>query len=302
MLAHAHARPAVPLYPAISEQLQLAVGYAVAGTKTPEAAVDDAWAAVQAAAARHRSRAVAGAAAHRPGETAAAPARRRCWSSSWRGASGGAHWQMALWLVPALGLVAAFLVYPVLDLIRLAFTDARTHGAQYSYGVQSLATLVTDPEFRGMVVVTLVFVVASVALQLGIGLALALLIDGAKRRGAPGTTLARIAVVSAWVMPGVLVGVLWRILLMENRAGIASYLLSFVGVGQRAVPLVGRDGAHLGDCRQRLARLRVQHDPPVRRAAAHSRASCTRRPTSKVSGPGIGSASSSCRRSPRSWG
>ena len=47
MVAHGRARPGVPLYPAISEQLQLAVGYAVAGDKTPEAALDDAWRAVE---------------------------------------------------------------------------------------------------------------------------------------------------------------------------------------------------------------------------------------------------------------
>jgi len=40
-----------------------------------------------------------------------------------------------------------------------------------------------------------------------------------------------VAVVSAWVIPGVLVGVLWRILLVENRAGIVNYWLSLAGVG-----------------------------------------------------------------------
>src|SRR6185369_3445770 len=55
MVAHGQARPGVPLYPAISEQLQLAVGYAVAGDKTPEAAIDEAWRAVQAEAARPRA-------------------------------------------------------------------------------------------------------------------------------------------------------------------------------------------------------------------------------------------------------
>jgi multiple sugar transport system substrate-binding protein len=230
MLAHARARPAVPLYPTISEQLQLAVGYAVSGTKTPEAAVDDAWQAVRSAAARSDARAAR--APRRtdpirflPPAVALLAILLLLWSL------GRQHWQAAIWLAPALGLVAAFLVYPVLDLVRLAFTDARTHGADYTYGFQGLLTLLTDPDFRGMVVVTLIFVLASVALQLGIGLAIALLIDAAKRRHAYGTTLARIAVVSAWVIPGVLVGVLWRILLMENRAGIASYLLSFLGLG-----------------------------------------------------------------------
>ena len=47
MVAHgARARPGVLMYPTISEQLQLAIGYAVAGDKTPEQAVDDAWRAV----------------------------------------------------------------------------------------------------------------------------------------------------------------------------------------------------------------------------------------------------------------
>jgi multiple sugar transport system permease protein len=118
----------------------------------------------------------------------------------------------------------------VLELLRVAFTDARMHGTHYTYGLRTLASLAADPDFRKMVLVTLVFVGASVALQLGVGLAIALLIDAAKRRRAGGSTLARIAVVSAWVVPGVLVGVLWRILLMENRAGIATYLLSFAGL------------------------------------------------------------------------
>ena len=56
MLVDGRARPAVPIYPAISEQLQLAVGAVVSGDKTPEAAVDDAWRTVQTIAARQRSR------------------------------------------------------------------------------------------------------------------------------------------------------------------------------------------------------------------------------------------------------
>jgi multiple sugar transport system permease protein len=43
-------------------------------------------------------------------------------------------------------------------------------------------------------------------------------------------------VVSAWIIPGVLVGVLWRILLIENRSGIVNYWLSRLGQGP--LPLV----------------------------------------------------------------
>ena len=45
-------------------------------------------------------------------------------------------------------------------------------------------------------------------------------------------------------MPGVLVGVFWRILLMENRAGIANYFLSTIGVAPQ--PFLSAAGMALG--------------------------------------------------------
>jgi multiple sugar transport system permease protein len=149
----------------------------------------------------------------------------------------------ALWLAPALVLVSVFLLYPVLDLFRLAATDARAYDNRYTYGIQTLARLAGDPEFHSMLLVTLTFVIASVIVQLGVGLGIALLIDAARRRRAKGTAVARAAIVSAWVIPGVLVGVLWRILLMENRAGIANYVLSFVHIGP--LPFLSAAGAAL---------------------------------------------------------
>ncbi len=80
-----------------------------------------------------------------------------------------------------------------------------------------------------MIGVTLVFVGASVALQLGLGLLLAWLFDAAERRRVMGSLAARVAVVSAWVIPGVLIGVIWKILLIENRSGIVNYWLAQFG-------------------------------------------------------------------------
>jgi multiple sugar transport system permease protein len=74
-----------------------------------------------------------------------------------------------------------------------------------------------------------------VLLQLAIGFAIAWLIDAARRRRAPGTLVARIAVVSAWVIPGVLAGVIWKILLIENRSGIVNYYLGRAGLGPLAL-------------------------------------------------------------------
>jgi multiple sugar transport system substrate-binding protein len=45
-LVHGKARPGVPIYPEISNQIQIMMGEVLSGTKEPEAALDDAWARV----------------------------------------------------------------------------------------------------------------------------------------------------------------------------------------------------------------------------------------------------------------
>ena len=48
-LVHGRARPGVPIYPEISNQIQIMMGDVLSGTKTPDAALDAAWNAVNAA-------------------------------------------------------------------------------------------------------------------------------------------------------------------------------------------------------------------------------------------------------------
>ena len=142
----------------------------------------------------------------------------------------GARYQR-LWLAPAILLSGIFLLYPILELVRTAFTDMGAPGTPYRYTLQGFRSLASDPQFLGMIGVTLAFVTGSVALQLGLGLMLAWLFDAAERRRAIGALTARVAVVSAWVIPGVLIGVIWKILLVENRSGMVNYWLSQVGLG-----------------------------------------------------------------------
>ncbi len=48
-LVHGHARPGVPIYPEISNQIQIMMGDVLTGSKTPEEALDGAWNGVMAA-------------------------------------------------------------------------------------------------------------------------------------------------------------------------------------------------------------------------------------------------------------
>ena len=229
MLVDGHARPTVPIYPSISQHLQIAIGDVVSAAKGPDTALDEAWTAVKTDYARQATRS---ATSNRVRVDPIAwlpiagafllPA-----AMFWRARRADAVW----WTLPAIALVALVLLYPMLDLIRLSLTDSTVAGTRYTYTVASYGTLAGDTSFYGMAAVTVIFVAASVALQLAIGFILAWLIDAARRRRVAGTLTARVAVVSAWVIPGVLVGVLWKILLIENRSGIINYYLSRIALG-----------------------------------------------------------------------
>jgi len=235
MLVDGHARPAALIYPEISQQLQLAIGAVVSGDKSPEQALDQAWAAVNTEYARQTSsrganRSSVDPIAWIPLAAAVVFPLAVFWRG--RGDSAGAAW----WTLPATALVTIILFYPMLDLLRLSLTNATIAGRRYAYTLASYQALLTDASFYGMVLVTVIFVAGSVMLQLAIGFAIAWLIDAARRRRAPGTIVARVAVVSAWVIPGVLAGVRWKILLIENRSGIVNYYLGRIGIGP--LPLI----------------------------------------------------------------
>ena len=230
MLADARARPAVPIYNAITRELQIAIGYAIEGTRTPDEAVDEAFRLVRDEHAR-RQLSLALPAMNRGVDFIVwAPAILAAMIAGVALVRTGAR-DLRLWLAPTIALVGVFLLYPILELVRIAFTNMTTPGGAYQYTLQGFRSLANDPQFFSMIGVTLMFVAASVALQLGLGLLLAWLFDAAERRRVMGSLAARVAVVSAWVIPGVLIGVIWKILLIENRAGIVNYWLSQVGLG-----------------------------------------------------------------------
>ncbi len=225
LLDTARARPAVPIYNSISRELQIAIGYAIDGTKTPEQAVDDAFAILVA---EDRQRSSSTTAPRRFDPLALIPALLAATLAALAIARARG---VRAWLAPTVALAALFLLYPILELTRMAVTDIAGPGSAYRYTAGAFRALAGDPQFYGMIGTTLVFVLTSVALQLSLGLGLAWLFDAAERRRAAGSIAARVAVVSAWVIPGVLIGVSWKILLVENRSGIVNYWLSLAGIG-----------------------------------------------------------------------
>src|ERR1700761_7688781 len=134
------------------------------------------------------------------------------------------------WLAPLLLLLGLFYLNPLIDVVRLSFTDIPLVGGPYRYSLASFANVLQSVDFAEMAWITAIFVAASVAGQLLLGLLIAALLIAGERRGLPGATLVRSVVLIGWILPGVVVGIVWKLMLDESPSGILAYLLSLLGV------------------------------------------------------------------------
>lgn len=134
------------------------------------------------------------------------------------------------WLLPLGAILTLVLLYPLVEIVRLSFTDASlVSGESYHVTASAYRSLVLADDFRHTLGITFLFVLFSTVFQLGLGLAAALLINGAERRGLRGTVVTRTVVMVAWAVPGVIVGVIWGLLYQEGPSGILNYTLSGLG-------------------------------------------------------------------------
>ena len=130
----------------------------------------------------------------------------------------------ALWLAPLFLVLGLFTLYPLIATLGLSLGQAG-HATLGNFG-----DVLASTDFAGMVRITAIFVVASVAGQLLLGLLIAALLIAGERRGLPGTFFVRAVVMIGWIMPGVVMGIIWKLLLDESPSGVMVYLLSFVGI------------------------------------------------------------------------
>jgi multiple sugar transport system permease protein len=136
------------------------------------------------------------------------------------------------WLFPTLLALAVFQLYPMVEAIRLSFTNASLVSDQSRYvGLAQYARLVADPEFYAMLRVTGIFAFSSVVLHVLLGLLLALAIDYGVRRGLAGHLTTRVSVLLAWIIPGIIIGLVWKVLLIESQFGAVNHFLGMLDVG-----------------------------------------------------------------------
>lgn len=143
--------------------------------------------------------------------------------------------RLAGWLVaPALLVTAAVAVFP---LAWTAWESLHRHDLRMPWlgrpfvGLANYREILGDGRFWEAMLHTAFFTAASVALELGFGLILALAMNRAFR----GRGLVRAAVLVPWAIPTVVAALLWRFL-FDSQAGIANAALMEIGLLDR--PLV----------------------------------------------------------------
>lgn len=137
-----------------------------------------------------------------------------------------------LLIAPALLFIAVIVVWPLIETIRLSFTDA-TLGGENWVGVANYTVLFADPKFWQIVGRTFYWMVLAVSLKLIVGLIGATLLNAA----IPGKALFRVLVMPPWVIPIAIGCIGWK-WMYNGYFGLISGLLQEFGIVQDRVALL----------------------------------------------------------------
>jgi trehalose/maltose transport system permease protein len=140
-----------------------------------------------------------------------------------------------IFLLPALVIVAFVALYPLAYTFYLSFTDFRLGSAAPAkfIGLKNYAYLIKDDYFTSSVVVTVIFTMGTVLLELALGLIIALVVNSQFR----GRSAVRAAMLIPWAIPTVISTEMWKWMyndiygvfndLLVNRLHLLSHNVAF---------------------------------------------------------------------------
>lgn len=136
-------------------------------------------------------------------------------------------WFAWILIAPAVAFIGFIVAWPLLETIRLSFTDTSMTSGQW-VGLDNYTKMLSSPKFLEIVGRTFFWMVLSVSLKLIVGLIGATLLNAA----VPGRALFRMLVMPPWVIP-IAIGCFGWLWLYNGQFGFLS------GMGQRLGLLSG---------------------------------------------------------------
>jgi multiple sugar transport system permease protein len=136
--------------------------------------------------------------------------------------------QPYLFLAPSFAILLAFLVFPLSWNIYIALHDVSLTTLLKDWefvGPENFVTLFNDPNFYTSLKVTLMFVGGSVALQFGVGMLMAIVLNQQIR----GSGVYRAILIIPWTISAVIAAFSFKFILDDNF-GIMNYILNQMGI------------------------------------------------------------------------
>ncbi|QQO08398.1 carbohydrate ABC transporter permease [Breznakiella homolactica] len=129
-------------------------------------------------------------------------------------------------ILPALILILLFIIFPILRTVVMSFQEWFLSSGSPDHpfiGFENYIDAVTNPNFPGMISVTLIYTAASVAGKMLLGLGVALLLN----RKFFGRSFVRGLMLIPWAMPAVVVCTVFIVSLSPTYGIITHYLVKF---------------------------------------------------------------------------
>jgi raffinose/stachyose/melibiose transport system permease protein len=150
-----------------------------------------------------------------------------------------------VFLAPATIIYTLFMIYPLVDSLRLSLFATNDQGIEVFAGLQNFVTLLSNelwaPRFWGAFKNNLVFFAIHMLVQNPIGLLLAALLSNHRLRG---KAFYRTILFMPTILSFVIVGFIWQ-LMLSPLWGIARDILEFVRLGDLFQPWLGLESSAL---------------------------------------------------------
>jgi multiple sugar transport system permease protein len=129
-----------------------------------------------------------------------------------------------VWLGPMVVFLFCFYLFPLVDVIRLSLTNTTIGQNNFSYTLNSFISVLTDKNLPHILMRTLTFVFFSVFFQLLLGLLIGLLLE----MDLHGAILLKMSMIFAWVVPGIITGIIWEILYSTSDWGLVNNIIQSI--------------------------------------------------------------------------
>ena len=158
-------------------------------------------------------------------------AARPAWWRSWLSGETALAW---LFILPSLIGFIAFYAYPAVRGVMISFTNWDLLRPPRNVGLANYQKLLRDPLFWQSLRATLYYVVLNIPLQTALAVCLAVLMDRLTQ-----SIFVRGVLVLPWLIPNVVVGLLW-LWLLDPSLGLVNQILGMFGIARQ--PFLGSVG------------------------------------------------------------